>query len=336
MTSADEHSDDNNTDLGRLEGLDIGSDSFVRLDGLSDHNSVVVPVLADDGGETIRVVGSAFCIHGSGLWVTARHVIEDAVSVHRDAPIYLLWAGPETTGPPPSWLDWDDVPPEAPQRRGALIPLVGWTKDDNNGSDLALLSAGMVNEDGEPHVFPVCRLSARVPRSGKRVRALGYAAAKVTGDIEDARIRRIALAQGLTVSQGEVLEVFREGRDTFRDLDGRPTGALPTVCFETSARFDGGMSGGPVVDADGTVCGIVSRGGGTYDRSFASATPFLFTLHVPQKQVDPLTVYQLAQAGRVAVDGYFEQLIITYEENGQGAMNYPCEDDDATGTEFVN
>jgi len=146
------------------------------------------------------------------------------------------------------------------------------------------------------------------------VRAVGYAVANVTGDTEDERIRRIALKQNLSISQGAVLEVYREGRDTFRDLDGRPTGALPTVCFETSARFDGGMSGGPVVDPDGTVCGIVSTGGATDDRSFASATPFLFSLRLPQD--DPLTVYQLAQAGNVAVDGYISQLIITNDENG--------------------
>lgn len=208
------------------------------------------------------------------------------------------------------------------------------TKDDANGSDLALLRAGMLTADGEQYVFPACRLSARVPRTGTRVRAAGYAAATVEADTEKERARRIAFARNLSVSHGEVLQVYREGRDTFRDLDGRPTGALPTVCFETSARFDGGMSGGPVADPDGNVCGIVSRGGTSVDRSFASATPFLFPLHLPQK--DPLTVHQLARAGRIAVDEYFEQLIITYDENGQGTMNYPCEDDDATGAEVVN
>lgn len=138
MTSADEQPDDP-TDLGRLEGLDIGSDLFVTLDDLSDYNSVVVPVLADDGGETIRLTGSAFNIHPLGLWVTARHVIEEAVSIRRDARVYLLWAGPETIGAPPSWLNWDEVPAHTPHRRGALLPVAGWTKHDNNGSDLALL-----------------------------------------------------------------------------------------------------------------------------------------------------------------------------------------------------
>jgi hypothetical protein len=90
------------------------------------------------------------------------------------------------------------------------------------------------------------------------------------------------------------------------------------------------MSGGPVMDENGAICGIVSTGGAYDDRSFASATSLLFTLGVPHDDEDDvLTVYQLAQAGVVAVDGYFERLIVTYDENGQGTIAYPCEDKDA-------
>ena len=309
--------------------MEFDLDSFVTLDGLTEFNSCVVPVLVDDGGEKIRVAGSAFNIHPHGLWVTARHVIEDAIKNHRDAHIYLLWTDPEvSTEAAPSWLDSEDVP-DSPLRLGALVPVTRFTKDDSGGSDLALLRAGMLR-DGEPHMFPVCRLSARVPRTGTRVLAMGYARSNVAADTETTRVRRIAFARSLSVSTGEVLQVYREGRDTFRDLDGRPRGTMPTVCFQTSARFDGGMSGGPVMDENGAICGIVSTGGAFDDCSFASATPLLFTLGVPHDDEDDvLTVYQLAQAGVVAVDGYFERLIVTYDENGQGTIAYLCEDDDA-------
>ncbi len=312
-------------ELGVTEGLDIDVDSFVTLDRVSDYNSAVVPVLVDDGGETIRVAGSAFNIHALGLWVTARHVIDDAISNRRDAHIRLLWSGlDEIAGAPPPWLSSEEIP-AGTYRQGAFLPVTGWTKDEGNGSDLALLRAGMLNHDGTPHKFPVCRLSTRVPTTGTRIRAVGYAASSITADTERASVRKIALACNLSISHGEVLEVYREGRDTFRDLDGKPTGALPTVCFETSARFDGGMSGGPVADRDGTVCGIVARGGAADDRSFASATPFLFPLRLPQD--DPLTVYQLAQAGNIAVDGYLSTLAINYDENGKGTISYECEND---------
>ena len=32
---------------------------------------------------------------------------------------------------------------------------------------------------------------------------------------------------------------------------------MPFPCFRTNARFDGGMSGGPVFNASGRVCGLV-------------------------------------------------------------------------------
>jgi hypothetical protein len=147
---------------GSEEGMEFDLDSFVTLDGLTELNSCVVPVLVDDGGEKIRVAGSAFNIHPHGLWVTARHVIEDAIKNHRDAHIYLLWTDPEvSTEAAPPWLDSDDVP-HSPLRLGALVSVNRFTKDDSGGSDLALLRAGMLR-DGEPYMFPVCRLSAAFP-----------------------------------------------------------------------------------------------------------------------------------------------------------------------------
>jgi hypothetical protein len=45
-----------------------------------------------------------------------------------------------------------------------------------------------------------------------------------------------------------VIEVHHERRDTVR---------LPVPCFQTNARFDGGMSGAPVFNEQGQVCGLV-------------------------------------------------------------------------------
>jgi hypothetical protein len=312
-----------------LGGLDFDSDCFMTLEGLSDYNSAVVPVLVDDGEKTIRVAGSAFNIHPLGLWVTARHVIDDAYRKRPDAHIRLMWTEPgESTGAPPSWLDSEEDVPDAPFRRAIFLPVTASIRDSANGSDLALLRAGTVNSDGQPRSFPRWRLSARVPTIGTRVRVIGHGGSEVTADTETERVRKIVLARNLSVSQGEVLEVHREGRDTYKDLDGKPTGYLATVCFDTSARIDGGMSGGPVVDRGGTVCGIASASLGAENRSTVTATPFLFPLRLPQDE--PVTVYQMAEAGKVAVDGHFERLIITFDENGHGTITYPFGDDDVT------
>jgi Trypsin-like peptidase domain len=312
------------------DDIEVALNSFQTI-GLTEFSSCVVPVLVDDGEEKIRLAGTAFNIHPHGLWVTARHVIDDAFSKHRDARVYLLWADPEETHPgPPPWLDGEEVP-DGPHRSGLFVSVAYFCTDDANGSDLALLRAGMFN-NGEPHMFPVARLSARIPKIGTPVLAMGYAKSGVKEDTETSTVRKIAIAHGLSVSTGKVIEVHREGRDTFRDLDGRPTGYLSTACFDTSARFDCGMSGGTVLDGNAAVCGIISKGGAYDDRSIATATPLLFTLGVPHDDEDPdvSTVYQLAEAGVIEVDEYFQQLDIAYDENGQGTIRYPCEDDQPT------
>ncbi len=52
--------------------------------------------------------------------------------------------------------------------------------------------------------------------------------------------------------EGEVTGVFFPRRDRI---------ALPFPCFEVRGDFEPGMSGGPIVDERGEVCGIISRGG---------------------------------------------------------------------------
>jgi hypothetical protein len=49
-------------------------------------------------------------------------------------------------------------------------------------------------------------------------------------------------------ASGVVEEVHDERRDSYR---------LPFPCFRTNARFDRGMSGGPVFSEEGYLCGII-------------------------------------------------------------------------------
>jgi hypothetical protein len=323
------------SNLPASEPMEFDLDTFVTLGRFTFLNSAIVPVLVDDGTQ-IRCLGSAFNISPDGLWVTARHVIDFALELVGNNPeahtyvphVFLLWVEP-WEAEQVAHGEGEQVP--HPHRGAAFVPVTYFTKDNENFSDLALLRAGML-KDNVRHEFPICRLSARVPKTGTHLTAMGYSQFTVSADTTTENLREIAFKHNFSVSTGRVLEVYREGRDTFRDLDGRYTGTLPTVCFETSARFEPGMSGGPVMDEDGAICGIVSTGlesdESSSDRSFASATPLLFTLAVPHHEGDdPLTVYQLAQGGAVNCDGYFERLIIT-EQDGQQSLIYPCEDED--------
>jgi hypothetical protein len=303
------------SELTSGHGMEFDANSFVTLEQLTEFNSVVVPVVVIDP-QRIRCVGTAFNISPSGLFVTARHVIDEAVKLCEETEksnIAVLWVG--------SGEDED-----VPGLLGGMIPVSHFTKDNANGSDLALLRAGML-KDGEPYLFPICRLSARVPKTSIKILAMGYARFNVKSDTSTEDLREIVLQHNFSISTGEVLQVFREGRDTFRDLDGNYTGRLPTVCFETSARFDPGMSGGPVFDENFSVCGIIATGLESdeipSDRSFASGTPFLFMLGMTDGE-QTLTVYQMVQQQFVECDAYFRLLVSG--ENGQ--LSYPCENED--------
>ena len=119
---------------------------------------------------------------------------------------------------PPSWLDSEEEAPDAPFRRGIFLPVTGSIKDSANGSDLALLRAGMVNSDGQPRSFPRCRLSARVPRIGTRVRVVGYGGSEVTADTETERVRKIVLALIFQSPKAKCLRCTERA--------GTPTGTL--------------------------------------------------------------------------------------------------------------
>ena len=72
------------------------------------------------------------------------------------------------------------------------------------------------------------------------------------------------------------------------------------------------MSGGPVFDEAGVVCGVVGAG---YDNdpveqqqtSFVSATPYIFMLELKAGD-ESMRVYEMVQRDLVASDMYFEHM----------------------------
>jgi S1-C subfamily serine protease len=111
---------------------------------------------------------------------------------------------------------------------------------ENGRSDIAVAQVSC-NPSWIPTVFP--RLNLIPPRVGSRVAAFGYAGA-VTVDGPNVHID-----PGAHTSVGEVIDVFPGGRDRV---------LAPFPCFQVDARFDDSMSGGPVFDEHGALCGLIS------------------------------------------------------------------------------
>jgi S1-C subfamily serine protease len=91
---------------------------------------------------------------------------------------------------------------------------------------------------------------------------------------------------------------------------GRDKVLMPTPCFQTSAPFRSGMSGGPVIGADGSVMGVVSTGFdlGEGEGPISYATPVAPSMGISRKAIDASAeeatqfLWDFAAGGAIAVD----------------------------------
>ena len=112
--------------------------------------------------------------------------------------------------------------------------------------DIAVLAVGIPAEWPDDHrwVFPMVDLLP--PPVGTSIAAFGFPDSQFRAHHADGPP---ILNMSPSSSTGEVLEIHHQARDASR---------LPVPCFRTNARFDGGMSGGPVFNNQtGHVCGVV-------------------------------------------------------------------------------
>jgi S1-C subfamily serine protease len=251
--------------------MDMDHERFFRL-----APSIVAPVVVATS-KGLEHIGTAFCVSPSGIWITARHILEGRKG-------------------------YEDY-----EYRTQLF-VSTFTVHPKSGSDLALLWV-----DRPDISFPATQLNAFVPERDSKICGLGYP--KFENGVPM-----------LKVAPGIISNCYPRGRDTFQDLDGNFTGKLPTPSYETTATFDSLMSGGPVFQPDGSVCGVVATGvdegaEGEPAVSFASATPYIFMLNVAYSPDNIVSLYHLAKRGVVLCDDSIDELIVI-EENGMTVVGY--------------
>lgn len=106
------------------------------------------------------------------------------------------------------------------------------------------------------------------------------------------------LTTSFCVAPGEVKEVHVESRDR---------ACLPFPCFRTDAQYDGGMSGGPVYNSAGRICGVVcSSIPAQHDAEehvsyAASIWPLFGVLVDPPEGGSPIRLLEMAKAGHLDV-----------------------------------
>jgi hypothetical protein len=199
-------------------------------------HEVAMPLIAvDSTGAQHFVSGTAFVI-GRGWAVTAYHVLED-----------FAWRYNK--------VRWRDGTLEASFQLLGMLSLDGDTRHlplrimrawRATPLDIAVLALGVPEDWPNDHLWKVPKISLLPPKIGEPIFGFGFANSSVSQD-PSSSIPTVDLHPRTTT--GSVVEVHHELRDTAR---------LPFPSFRTNARFDPGMSGGPIFNGrSGDVCGVI-------------------------------------------------------------------------------
>jgi|GEM_PF-2940571 len=180
--------------------------------------------------------GTAIFI-GPHLAITAKHVIEDYISKHKtktkttganqvSVPFNVLAAQTITIGKESYSVLWN----------AHQIKLCG-------ASDIALLHLNPISELPKGYKPRQIKVDFKIPEIKERIFAFGY-----TQSTSNTEGQNVHWEHQPCTAVGEVVEVYPQKRDSV---------SLTFPSFMVNARFDGGMSGGPVFNEAGRLCGIV-------------------------------------------------------------------------------
>ncbi len=260
----------------------------------------VLPVLVRHG-DNVRSIGTCFHI-GNGLLVTAAHVVDHALDVenipHR-ADLGVFYTRARSTS--------------RPQQQEEATQADGWL-DVNyvhmlEGADLALLQVQEPTEGDKPLLLTV-KLSFRPPPVGSDTVAMGYTS-YARGPAQPDFVGEIK------ATQGRVQEVFLDGQSVMK----------PFAFFQTDARYDGGMSGGPVFSETGPVIGAITSslpafGPEDTHTSYSSLLAPLLLMRIGDDAAAP-DFLSLATDGYVSTDGSADGARAITRPDGRRSIWFP-------------
>lgn len=180
-------------------------------------------------GDEKEVIGTA-AIVAPGLAVTATHVLNDEIHAIMDGKASLICFGPTSSG-----LQMWNV------RKYSAC---------EHSDDISFLSLEMASAMPEGVPLRKFALSARAPTIGETLHVVGFQMPEVRPHSPAEKVALDAIGT-LYIAAGQVTEFFPTGRD---DL------LLPYPSMEIACGTHCGMSGGAVLDSQGLLVGVISRG----------------------------------------------------------------------------
>jgi len=230
------------------------------------------------------------CRIAKNLYVTAAHVVTEWLEKfgnNTKQQTFEIWAIHVRKGPEYSIWVVDSL----------------WI---NPLSDIAVLHTRPYNDTACAETSVACvSLNLIPPRIGDRIVGFGHYEPEQSITTGSDGTRHIEINGLGAATVGEVKEIHHEKRDSVR---------LSFPCFQVNARFDGGMSGGPVFNEQGQLCGIICSNippSNENDEHISYATtlwPLMAThinLALDGAEVDePYPLLELAKKGVLSAIGY--------------------------------
>jgi hypothetical protein len=156
-----------------------------------------------------------------------------------------------------------------------------------------------------------------LPQVGTPIRGFGYYKMQ-SNTIETGIDKKVVnYSQNTAHSHGKIMEVHPKLRDA---------GMLSFPCFQTDARFDHGMSGGPILNDSGDVCGVICSSFPTLpedDRhiSYGSLIWPAFGTSIElrlsnESETEPILVLDLAKRGFLVCDATLSEVAVSVNADG--------------------
>jgi hypothetical protein len=274
--------------------------------------SCVMPLTTvhPDTGEYIPL-GTGFMLT-DGLLVTAGHVVREAMKHSsrqlKDGKWQDAWAFYA--------LYNSDQKISEDRYLGGMVPISQTCTSDLTDIAFCRLDLPVHIETGEKPRVGVTDITFRPPRVGEHIMALGYHERSfgVENPVEGEAMvdaHNVIVRASTAQSHGVVTDV----RPLATGLRG-----WKFPCFETDARFAGGMSGGPIFGEKNGVVGIVSTGLGDSNGLGSLLWPgagMQLPFYQPREDGLPTTLLDLVRLGTVHCDESKDLVEVRYEESGR-------------------
>jgi hypothetical protein len=280
--------------------MDIGG--WVKKTDLSNPiTGRSVLLVGRDGVLPTKAIGSGVFV-ADRLLMTARHVVQGYWDAYNNSKIKMNQPGKKMA-------DFEMFAIQAPGNSAKPALWAASKVAVCPYSDLALISVVPADDlaKAQPPLGPL-RLNILPPIKGEKITAFGYASTSVVAEIG----QQVEFQLNPSTSMGTVTEVFPEKRDST---------LLSFPSYEVEAHFIGGMSGGPIFNEAGELCGLICSGYDDVPVAYGVVLWPMVGIRIDHRipgviKAPPYTILELARAGLMDVHNwqYVETSVEPYED----------------------